>query len=243
LRKKALNKFAPIVFILLLSCGAALWFLASDSLNFHIKNQLETIGSKLSQQNVSVKSVNIQSYQGSGTILNLLITPKLLTDDSTTDKPTLSVDSIDFTFDRESLKEEVIIIESITLHGLNVLFSNTEEGTTFEKLQVAVQRNIHNFMSLENDIEPEPKENKNLRLMKVSKVVVKAGTLRLISDKNQQVITNTSHEIELPNIGNVAGSRGETIGIELFEQLLKAINNQMRIIQSNKTASTATNIL
>jgi len=243
LRIKPLNKFAPIIFVLLLSCGAALWFLASDSLNFHIKNQLEIIGSDLSQQNLSVESVNIRSYQGSGTILNLHITPKHLADHSKTAKPTLSIDSIDFTFDRKSLKEDIIIIDSITLHGLNVLFSNNKEGTTFETLQRTVQRNIHNFTALQNNMGSEQQDNKNLRLLKVSKVVVKPGTLRLISDKNQQIITNTLHEVELSNIGNEAGSKGEVIGIEVFEQLLKEINNQIRMAHNNKTASTATNIL
>ena len=230
-----MNKFAPIAFVLLLSCGAALWFLASDSLNFHIKNQLEIIGSQLSQQEVNVESVSIRSYQGSGTITNLFISPHNSSDLTKTEKPTFSIASIDLVIDRESLKEEVIIIESITINGLNVSSHYNEDGSSLEKSLVIVQQNIDKLTTPEGSVELEQQGKVTPRLLTVSNVVVKQTVLQLINDGNEQVITQTFPKIELQNIGDKAGSKGETIGIELFEKLLIELNNRTSVIQNKAT--------
>jgi hypothetical protein len=230
-----LNKLAPIAFVLLLSCGAALWFLASDSLNFYIKNQLQTIGTELSQQNVHVESVAIHGYQAIGTITNLRITPSSLSNLSTTAKPTLSIASIDLVIDKESLSGEVIIIESITLHGLNASFHYNENSTSIEKLLASVQQNIQQFMSQEDNIDYVKQDKITARLIKVSKIVVNQGVLQLINTQNQQVISEILPKIELSNVGSEAGSKGETIGVELFEKLLIELNRQTSMIQSKLT--------
>lgn len=63
-----MNKLASLVFIILLFCGAALWFLASGSLNDLIKQQIETQGSKITNQIVQVRNVNMELTKGSGAI-------------------------------------------------------------------------------------------------------------------------------------------------------------------------------
>ena len=68
---------ASIIVVLLLLSGGALWFLAGGSLNDYIKNQIETIGTQVTEQPVTVKAVDIKLTSGSGSILGInLANPK-----------------------------------------------------------------------------------------------------------------------------------------------------------------------
>ncbi len=230
-----MNKFAAIVFILLLSCGAALWFLASDSLNFHIKSQLKTIGSEVTQQKITVEDVSIRSYQGSGTITNLVINSQSSNDNLKIKNPALSFTSIDLVINRESLKDEVIIIESITFHGLTALIHYNEIGSNLNELLARVQKNSRLFKIKENN----PEQLKQLvltpRLLAVSKVIIKPGVLELISNIDEHVSSEISERIVLQNIGDKAGSTGEAVGLEIIEKLLIELNNQAVNIQNRVT--------
>ncbi|NQZ21082.1 MAG: hypothetical protein HRT53_03415 [Colwellia sp.] len=215
-----MNKFAPIAFILLLSCGIALWFLASDSLNVHIKSQFQTLASKLSQQNVTVGNVTIRSYQGTGTITNVVIN-KLNSDGHVS--TTLSIESIELAIDRESLKEEIIIIDSITINGLIASYNDTKNGTSLEQLLANVQKNLPLLASINKvNIEKPNKQNQKIAPphIKVTKVIIKPGVLQYISNNNGQITTEPFPQIEWENINTKLGVSGETVGIKIFEQLL-----------------------
>jgi hypothetical protein len=216
-----LNKFAPIAFILLLSCGIALWFLASDSLNVHIKNQLQTLVSKLSQQNVTVESVTMRSYQGSGTISNIIINKPDSSGLVNTESPTLSIGSIDLAINRESLKEDVIIIDSITIHGLLASYTDTENGTSLEQLLATVHKNIPQVTSKKTVNTEEINKQKIAQPhFKVAKVIIKPGALQYIKDNNGQITTLPFPQIEWEITSTELGATGETVGIKIFEQLL-----------------------
>jgi hypothetical protein len=230
-----LNKFAPIAFVLLLSCGAALWFLASDSLNFHIKNQLQNIGSQLSQQNVNVENVTMRGYQSSGTITNLVFSPSQPTNLKTTTQPTLSIASIDLVIDRDTLSEEVIIIDSITITGLNALFHINRESLNAETLLSTVQKNIPQLTMATSVIEHEQQGKVTLPLLQVTKVIVNAGVLQIVNDENGQTITKILPRFELVTAHKETASQGQTIGVEIFEQLLIFLNNQANKLQITKT--------
>jgi hypothetical protein len=227
-----LNKFAPLVFVLLLSCGAALWFLASDSLNVHIKNQFQVIGSELTQQNLSIENVSIHGYQGTGTITNLLITPSSSQYLLMNAKATLSITSIDLVINRESLKKEIVIVDSITINGLNASFSYNEDGTSLENLLKTVQQNIQQFTAKIDNIDHKQQLKIAPPLVKVSKIIIKEGILNLINDKDGQAITETLTKIEFDVVGGEFGNIGEKIGIEIFEKLLIAVNKQTSMLQS-----------
>ena len=235
LRIKTLNKFSATVFILLLSCGAALWFLASDSLNFHIKNQLTNIGSELTQQNVTVDDVTIRSYQGSGTITNLVIKNQSSNGILNIKYPALSFSSIDLFINRDSLKDEVIIIESITFHGLNALIHYKEMDSNLEKLLTRVHKNARLFKAKENSIEQNKQPISTPRLLTVSKVIIKPGILEITSDKGENVSFETSTKIELQNIGDKAGSTGEAIGVAILDKLLIELDIQADYLQNKVT--------
>jgi hypothetical protein len=218
-----LNKFAPIAFILLLSGGIALWFLASDSLNVHIKSQLQTIGAKLSQQKVTVENVTLRSYQGSGTITNITINKSNATGLVSTESPTLSIDSIDLAINRESLKEEVIIIDSLTIHGLIASYTDIDKGTSLEQLLTNVQKNLPEVASKHQaNIDKLNKQKQTIKLsnLKIVKVIIKPSVLQYISDNNGQIVTKSLPQIELKNISTESGTSGENVGIKIFEQLL-----------------------
>ena len=227
-----MNKFAPLVFVLLLSCGVALWFLASDSLNFHIKNQLQNIGSELTEQKLTVENVTILGYQGTGTITNLSITPSDSTNLSTTDKATLSIASIDLVMNHKSLKTELVIIESITINGLIASFHLNNDGTTLDNSLEIVQKNIKKIAIQENTTDQKKQLKIALPLIKVSKIVIKQGTLNLINDKNEPIITKVLSQIEFEITGDEAGNKAETIGVKIFEKLLIELNKQTSMLQS-----------
>jgi len=230
-----LNKFSAIVFILLLSCGAALWFLASDSLNFHIKNQLNTIGSELTQQNVTVDDVTIRSYQGSGTITNLVINSQSANGLLNNRYPALRFASIDLVINRDSLKDEVIIIESITFHGLNAIIHYNETGSNLENLLARVHNNARLYTTKGNSTDQNKQSVLMPRLLTVSKVFVKPGVIELTNDLGENVSFETSTKIEWQNIGDKAGRTGEAIGVEILEKLLIELNNQTGNLQNKVT--------
>jgi len=220
-----LNKFAPVAFILLLSCGIALWFLASDSLNVYIKSQLQTLASKLSQQNVTVENVTIRSYQGSGTMTNIIIKRSDTDNVLNTSLPTLTIDSIDLTINRETLKDEVIIIDNITIHGLVVsVTTDIDNGTSLDQLLTTVQKNIPDVKSTINaDIETANKQKVERPNLNVVKVIIASGELQYVNKNNGQITTKALPTIEWENISTESGTSGETIGIKIFEQLLKEL--------------------
>jgi hypothetical protein len=232
-----LNKFAPLVFVLLLSCGAALWFLASDSLNFHIKHQLQNIGSELTEQKLTVENVTILGYQGTGTITNLSIPSSDSTNLLTTDKATLSIDSIELVMNQKSLKTDLVIIESITIHGLFASIQLSNDGTTLDNLLETVQKNINKLAVQTNPIDQKEQLKITPPLIKVSQIMIKQGTLNLINDNNEQIITKALSDIKIEMTDDEAGKRGETIGIEIFEKLLIELNKHTSALQ-NKVSET-----
>ena len=60
---------ASIIVVLLLLSGGALWFLAGGSLNEYVKSQIETVGTQVTEQAVTVKAVDIKLTSGAGSIL------------------------------------------------------------------------------------------------------------------------------------------------------------------------------
>ena len=62
---------ASIIVVLLLLSGGALWFLANGSLNEYIKSQIETVGTQVTEQAVTVKAVDIKLTSGAGSILGI----------------------------------------------------------------------------------------------------------------------------------------------------------------------------
>jgi hypothetical protein len=216
-----LNKFAPIAFILLLLCGAALWFLASDSLNVHIKNQLQTIGSELTQQNVSVEEVTIRSYQGSGTINKFTISHSISSNNVLINNPIMSITSIDLVINRESLKKEIVIIDELIINGLTASYSHTETGNSLEQLLATVKKNIPNLI-INTANKPELAKIMPPRL-KIVKVTVKSAALHYIENKDGEKPTITIRNIpmiEWKNADTETGQTGEKIGMQIFEQLL-----------------------
>lgn len=219
-----MNKFAPIVFILLLSCGAALWFLASDSLNFYIKDQIQTLGARLTDQNVSVENVAIHSYQGSGSIANLRIYPKTSSELVTAEQPTIDIKTIDLVINRDSLKEEIIIIESLIITGLKASLNYQKNGSDLQKLLTRVQSNITQLLA----IPPHNEHQKNnvSRLLKIKKVQIKKAELQLTKEKSMQEVSLVIPVMEWTNIGGDNGLNGHTLSIELFELLLIELDKQ-----------------
>ena len=61
-----------LVFILVVS-GGAVWFLNSDKLNSLIAQQIAVQGNKFTEQEVSVKKVDMQLLHGAGTIHGLTL--------------------------------------------------------------------------------------------------------------------------------------------------------------------------
>ena len=227
-----MNKFAPIVFLLLLSCGVALWFLASDSLNFHIKNQLQNIGSELTEQKLTVENVTILGYQGTGTITNLSINASDSTNLLTADKATLSIASIDLVMNHKSLKTELVIIESITINGLIASFHINNDGTTLDNLLKIVHKNISKLAIQASTTDQKEQLKISVPLIKVSQIFIKQGTLNLINDKNKPIITKALSQIEFEIAGDEAGNKAETIGVEIFEKLLIELNKQTSMLQN-----------
>ena len=67
--------------------------------------------------------------------------------------------------------------------------------------------------------------------------MIKQGTLNLINDNNEQIITKALSDIKIEMTDDEAGKQSETIGIEIFEKLLLELNKHTSALQ-NKVSET-----
>jgi hypothetical protein len=156
--------------------------------------------------------------------------PSLLSNISTDEKSTLSIAAIHLVVDRDSLKEDIILIESITIDGLSASIYYSEDGGSFKQLLSTVQKNIAQFTLKDPSVENQQQVTTTPRLLKVAKITVNSAILNLISHKDAPIITKILPRFEVDSIDKETGSTGETIGIELFEKLLIILNNQATML-------------
>ena len=214
-----------ILLLVLILSGGAIWFLGSDKLNNLIAEQIEVQGSKITDQVVTVKKVDMQLLHGAGTINGLVLNnPKGY---STT--PAFSLDTVTLDINIKSLagtsKGEPIVIDAVIIDTPEALVEfNETGGSNIQEILDAVNKNLPKSATNQPSSEPSNNDASAQPNIKVKKFVLAGVALRVDLTK----LGNTKHkktlpDINLSNIGGDAGLPANELGGELLKRALSAI--------------------
>ena len=226
---------ASIIVVVLLLCGGALWFLAGGSLNEFVKVQIETVGKQVTEQTVSVKTVDIKLTEGAGSILGLnLANPQQYS------QPNLfSLDEITLDINLESLTGQPIIIDAIVIKDPKAFVQVTSAGgSNIQDILKAIEKNIPK--TAESAGKESSGSGQQEVKIAVHKVVL-AGTalsldLTALGNKEHQL---TLPDINLANIGGVEGLPASQLGSEILKQALSSIWKKAKSAQKKKLVDKA----
>ena len=115
---------ASIVVVILLLCGGALWFLAGGSLNELIKAQIESQGKALTEQTVTVDTVDIQLTKGAGSILGI----KLPNPSKYTYPNAFTLGEVTLDINLEATKTDHVVLDAIIINSPKAFVQLTENG-------------------------------------------------------------------------------------------------------------------
>lgn len=230
-----MNKLASVAIVLLLSFGAALWYLASGSLNIYIKEQIEQQGSAYTEQTVSVTQVDMKLTQGAGSISGITLSNP----DIYQQKNAFSLENVTLDINIKSLTEEPIVIDEIIIKNPQAFVEITSDGkSNFNDILDALDRNLP---KTEESASQQPKQEQSPRdepKVRVEKIIVSGVALTL--DLSQ--LGNKAHQLTLPeiNLTNVGGEQGlpaSQLGGEIIKQVLKQISRAAKKEQKEQIKS------
>lgn len=221
---------ASIIVVLLILSGGALWFLAGGSLNEFVKTQIETVGSQVTEQKVTVKAVDIKLTSGAGSILDLNIPNPSQYKQANA----FSLGEITLDINLESLTSSPIIIDAIVIKSPKAFVELTQSGgSNIQDLLNAIERNTPKGESASTEQAPT---DKSPEPMLAVKEIILAGTALSV---DLSAFGNKEHTATLPNIhlNNIGGDNGlpaSQLGTEIAKQALAKIWKQAKETQKQK---------
>lgn len=223
---------ASIIVVLLLLSGVALWFLANGSLNDYVKTQIETVGSQVTEQAVTVKAVDIKLTSGAGSILGInLANPKTYSQPNAFALGEMTLD-----INLESLTSSPIIIDAIVIKSPQAFVQFTQTGgSNIQDILDAIERNTPKAGATPAESEggEEPK-------IKVSKIILAGTALTLdLSAFGNKSHNTTLPDITLSNVGGADGLPASQLGSEIVKQALSKIWQQAKAAQKKKLTDSA----
>jgi len=235
LRIEHVKIIASIIVVLLLLSGGALWFLAGGSLNDYIKTQIETVGTEITEQAVTVKAVDIKITSGAGSILGInLANPKTYSQPNAFALGEMTLD-----INLESLTSSPIIIDAIVIKSPQAFVEFTQTGgSNIQDLLDAIERNTPKSDTAATT--EEPANDGDEPRIKVSKIVLVGTALTLdLSAFGNKEHSATLPDIILNNVGGDAGLPASQLGSEIAKQALSHIWKQAKATQKQKLIDSA----
>jgi len=223
------NKLASLVIVILLFCGGALWFLANGSLDDFIKQQIETQGSKITNQTVLVKNVEMKLTSGSGAINGFsLSNPK-----EYKYSHAFSFDTVLLDINIKSLTEDPIVIDEIRINNPQAFVELTQSGkANLSDILDEIEKNLPKSETNTTEVEPTSQNEPNVR---VKKLILSGTNLSL----DLSALGNKEHQLTLPdinllNIGGDAGLPASVLGAEIAKLALSSIWKEAKSEQTKK---------
>tara|TARA_R110001583_G_scaffold10019_7_gene46781 strand:+ start:4405 stop:5154 length:750 start_codon:yes stop_codon:yes gene_type:complete len=217
-----MKKFIIFTAILLLIAGGAFLFLSGDAINALIKQQIEQVGSKVTEQSVTVGKVDMKLLKGAGTINGLVIA-----NPSKYDAPSVfSLNVVTFDINLKSLTTDLIVIDQIIIDKPAAVVEFTEKGgANIKDILDAIKKNTASAT--------EPKQNNSTDkadpIIRVNKFVLAGVALTVdLTKLGNKVHQATLADINLTNIGGQAGMPASKLGAELVKQALSSIWKQAK---------------
>ncbi|UUO23200.1 AsmA family protein [Colwellia sp. M166] len=233
LRIEFVKIIASIIVVLLLLSGGALWFLANGSLNEYIKSQIETVGTQVTEQAVTVKAVDIKLTSGAGSILGI----NLANPETYSQPNAFSLAEMTLDINLESLTSSPIIIDAIVIKSPEAFVQFTQTGgSNIQDILDAIERNTP---KTETTVEAPASDSKEPKV-KVSKIILAGTALTLdLSAFGNKEHNATLPDITLNNVGGDAGLPASQLGSEIVKQALSTIWQQAKATQKKKLIDNA----
>ena len=210
-----MKKLAIIIALLMVICGGALWFLASNSINEFVKQQIESQGIQLTNQAVTVESVNISLAKGAGEISHLVLNNP----DGYKESYWFNIDKIALDIDTSQLKEPYTI-EAIELIAPKAYIELKQNGeSNIQQIYDAIKNNLPKSSG-----PAEPQSNKKDPLIRVEKLIIKDVNLTMdLTAIGNKVHSETLPTIDLGNIGGIEGVPASQLGGEIGKKLASSL--------------------
>ncbi len=215
-----------IVFIALMAilAGGAFWFLAGDALNNLIKVKIEQVGMQVTDQPVTVKSVDVKLFKGIGTIKGVVLpNPEIYRANSA-----FSLNEVTLDINLASLTTDVIIIDKIVIKSPEAIVEFTKTGgSNIQDIINAINKNLP-ASSTEHTLESST-SNKPEAIIKVKQFILASVALSVdLTELGNKVHKKTLTDIHLVNLGGDAGMPASQLGAELLKQALLSIWKQAK---------------
>jgi len=229
---------SAVIIVILLLCGGALWFLAGGSLNEFVKARIETVGTELTEQPVTVNTVDIQLAKGAGSILGL----NLANPSKYSYPHAFSLGEITLDINLASLTKEPIIIDAIVIKNPKAFVQLTATGdSNIQDLLNTIKANMSSSQSDNSSNEKQSPSSEQVEPKISVKKIVLAGTalsldLSALGNKEHQA---TLSDITLTNVGGDAGLPASELGSVIIKEALSAVWQQAKKAQKNKVKKQA----
>ena len=217
-----MKKLIVLIGILVLIAGGAFVFLSGDAINALIKKQIEQIGSEVTEQSVTVNTVDMKLLKGAGTIKGLV----LANPEKYSAPSAFSLNEVTLDINLQSLTTDIIVIDQIIIDKPEAVVEFTENGgANIKDILDAIKKNTAGDGTPASETEtgkPEP-------IIRVNKFVLAGVALTVdltkLGNKSHQA---TLADINLTNIGGDSGMPASKLGAELVNKALSSIWKQAK---------------
>ena len=184
-----------------------------------IKSGVETFGPKLTKVDITLQSVSLSLFSGSGTIKGLVVgnPPGFKTPSA------IKVGTASLSLEPRSLLSDKMVVKSINVQGPEITFETDLKGNNLKKILANVQETTGG--GAQEPAKPQepaqPKEAKPAKKLEVDDFVISGGKVHVaVTALGGQSATIPLPDIHLQALGT--GPEGITPG-ELAKQVLEAV--------------------
>lgn len=180
--------------------GAAIYFFGASALNSGVKKGVETFGPKVTQTSVTLESVNLSPFSGTGTLKSL----NVANPEGYKSENIFALGQIDIKVDKSTVFSDKIVIDEIIINTPEISYEKTLTGSNVKK----ILENVEQFTGPQDPAEPDREPNTGAKKQVViRKLIIEEGTVYVGA-------MGIGQTVKLPRIEmNDIGEGGEKITI------------------------------
>jgi len=158
------------IFVLALIAGGLVYFFGASALNNGVKKGVETVGPRVTQTSVTLDSVNLSPFSGSGTLKGLNVGNP----EGYKSEHIFALGQIDIQVDTGTVFSDKIIIDKIHIRQPGISYEKTLTGSNVKELQ----KNIEAFTGPKDPAAPDPGPDTGAKKQVVIReLIIEDGTI------------------------------------------------------------------
>lgn len=213
-----MKKLFIFLALIVLLAGGAFFFLTGETINVLIKEQIEKVGTEITEQSVTVEKVDMKLLHGAGTINGLVINNP----DGFSSTPLFSLNEVTLDINIKSLSSEPIVIDAIVIKNPEALVEfNETAGTNIQEMLKTIEKNTGS-----GSTQPAAESSGEAAdpLVRVKKFVLAGVALEVdLTDLGNKSHKKVLPDITMSNLGGDAGLPASQLGAELIKRSLSSI--------------------